>query len=206
MLYIDLTHTFKQSGMPAYPGNPTSELKQVAFIEKDECTLFEVKTGMHIGTHVDAPSHMLANAKGLNDYPVEHFFGKGVLIDARGKEIIDIELLNGKQISKGDIILILTGFSSKFQAAEYYQSYPVITEEFAKKMVASSVKIIGTDTPSPDKAPYLIHKILLKDDVLIIENLANLEALLDYPQFEVIALPVRFEAEAAPIRIVAQIK
>ncbi len=191
--------------MPAYPGNPTSELKQVAFIGKDECTLFEVKTGLHIGTHVDAPSHMLENAKGLNEFSVEHFFGNGVLIDARGQEIIDIELLNGKQISKGDIILILTGFSSKFEDTEYYQSHPVITEEFARKIIEYGVKMIGTDTPSPDKSPYLIHKILLKENVLIIENLRNLEALLEHPQFQIIALPVKFEAEAAPIRVVAEI-
>ncbi len=204
MKYIDLSHTFTSS-MPVYPGNPKSQLKQVAFIGKDECTLFEVKTSMHIGTHVDAPSHMLENGKGLHEYPIEHFFGNGVLIDARGKETIDVELLGRKQILKEDIVFILTGFSSKFKEAEYYQSYPVITEEFAKKIVANGVKMIGTDTPSPDKAPYLIHKILLKVDVLIIENLANLEALLPYPQFDVIALPIKFDAEASPIRVVAQI-
>ncbi|MBI4272865.1 cyclase family protein [Candidatus Uhrbacteria bacterium] len=204
MKYIDLTHTFTSS-MPVYPGNPKSELTQVAFIEKDECTLFEIKTSMHIGTHVDAPSHMLEKGKGLNEYPIEHFIGRGVLIDARGNETIGPQLLNGKQISKGDIILILTGFSLKFREAEYYQSYPVMTEEFAKKIVECGVKMIGVDTPSPDKSPYLIHKILLKNDVLIIENLTNLEALLPHPQFDVIALPIRFDAEASPIRVVAQI-
>ena len=204
MQYIDLTHTFKSS-MPAYPGNPKSELKQVAFIGKDECALSEVKTGMHIGTHVDAPSHMLENGKSLDAYPPEHFFGRGVLLDARGKETIDIDLLDGRQLSKGDIVLIVTGFSLKFQEAEYYTSYPVITEEFARKMVEHGVKMIGVDTPSPDRSPYLIHKILLKDDVLIIENLANLEALLTHSQFEIVALPIKFDAEASPIRVVAKI-
>lgn len=66
--------------------------------------------------------------------------------------------------------------------------------------------MVGTDTPSPDKSPYLIHKILLKGDVLIIENLTNLESLLSHSEFEVIALPIRFEAEASPIRVVAKVK
>ena len=204
MQYIDLTHLFKQNGMPAYHGDPESELKQVSFIGEDDCNSFEVKTGLHVGTHVDAPAHMLQNGKWLDEYPVDRFFGNGVVIDARDRETIGIESLAAKEISKGDIVLILTGFSAKFEEPEYYLSYPVMTEEFAEKMVEFGVKMVGMDTPSPDKSPYSIHKILLGNDVLIIENLTNLESLLTFPRFEVIALPVRFEAEAAPIRVVAR--
>lgn len=203
MKYIDLTHTFKQS-MPVYPGDPEPELKQIAFADKDGYNDFKITTGMHVGTHMDAPLHMLQNGKRLSEYSVDHFFGKGHLIDARGKSI-DADLLEGKQISKGDIVLIMTGLSSKFGTSEYYESYPEISEAFASKMVEIGVSIVGMDTPSPDRPPFAIHKLLLGNDVLIIENLTNLEILLEHVQFTVVALPAKFDSEAAPVRVVAQI-
>lgn len=203
MKYIDLTHTFKQL-MPIYPGDPESELKQTAFIEKNGCNEFQIKTGMHVGTHMDAPLHMLSNGKRLSEYPPEHFFGKGHLIDARGKSI-DANLLKGKSISKGDIVLVMTGFSNQFGKPEYYESYPEISESFATKMVELGVKIVGMDTPSPDRSPFAIHKLLLKNNILIIENLTHLESLLDYAQFTIVALPAKFDCEAAPVRVIAQL-
>lgn len=204
MPYIDLTHTFK-STMPVFPGDSKPELKQVGFFGKDECVHFRVTTGMHVGTHIDAPSHMLENGKGLNAYSVDHFFGNGMLIDARGKERIGEELLEGKTLSKGDIVLILTGFSEKFENPAYFDNYPEITEKFARIMVERGVKIVGLDSASPDRSPYRVHKILLGSDILILENLTNLAVLLPHPIFEVIALPPKFDAEAAPVRVIAKV-
>ena len=203
MKYIDLTHTFKQK-MPVYPGDPEPVIKQIAFFDKNGYNDFQITTGMHVGTHMDAPLHMIQNGKKLSEYSADHFFGKGHLIDARGKSI-NASLLEGKQIVKGDIVLIMTGFSGKFGTPEYYESYPEISDAFASKMVEFGVSIVGIDTPSPDHPPFAIHKLLLKNDILIIENLTNLENLLEHAQFTVVALPVKFYSEAAPVRVVAQI-
>ena len=64
--------------------------------------------------------------------------------------------------------------------------------------------MVGMDTPSPDHAPYKVHKILLGNEILILENLTNLEQLLN-KNFEVIALTPKLEADAAPARVVAKI-
>ncbi len=201
MKYIDLTHTFKPN-MPVYPGDPEPELRQTAFADKDGYNEFQIKTGMHVGTHMDAPLHMLQNGKRLSEYSPEHFFGKGYLIDARGRSI-DADLLDGKKISKGGIVLIMTGFYKKFGTSEYYESYPEITKAFASKMIELGVKLVGMDTPSPDRSPFAIHKLLLRNNVLIIENLTNLENLLGHAQFTVAALPAKFDTEAAPARVIA---
>ena len=89
--------------------------------------------------------------------------------------------------------------------SEYYKNYPEITEAFANRLGELGVSIIGTDTSSPDRAPYIVHKILFKSDILIIENLTNLEKLIGQKNFEVIALPTKFQADAAPVRVVAKI-
>lgn len=204
MKTIDLTHLFK-ADMPVFPGDTKPSLKQVGFIGKDECCSFRVETGMHVGTHMDAPSHMLEGAKGLAEYPPEHFIGRGVLLDARGKSSIDVDLLEGAPSLEGAIVLIFTGFDQRFEDENYYENYPELTEAFAQELVRQKPKIVGMDTPSPDRAPYLIHKILLKEDVLIIENLCNLEELLPHKDFKVSALPTKFDAEAAPVRVVAEV-
>jgi len=99
----------------------------------------------------------------------------------------------------------MTGFSDKFGQEEYFKSYPELQEEFSLKLVELGISIVGMDTPSPDRSPFKIHKLLLKNDVLIIENLTNLKTLLEFNNFNVSALPPKLEAEAAPVRVVAQV-
>lgn len=204
MKYLDLTHTIKEN-MPVYPGDPSPEIKQVGFMEKDGFNDTQIKLGTHTGTHIDAPFHMIKNGKRLTEYEPGRFFGPGHLIDARGKAI-SADLLDGKKISQGDIVLIITDFSDKFGAPEYYESFPEISPDFALRIVEFGVSLIGLDFPSPDRPPFNVHKILLGGDVLIIENLVNLAPLLGHKKFTVAALPAKFSAEAAPARVIAIIK
>src|SRR3989338_8364412 len=115
-MYIDLTQTFGPV-MPVYPGDPAPELKQIAAIEKDGFVDHQLNTAMHVGTHMDAPWHMIVNGKKISQIDPDKFFGPGKLIDVRGKEKIDLDLLNGSEISEGDIVLVFTGFGSKFHEA-----------------------------------------------------------------------------------------
>jgi kynurenine formamidase len=202
-MYIDLTHNFNNE-MPVFPGDSAPQLVQTTSVAKDGIAHFEIKTAMHIGTHMDAPAHMVQGGKLLHEYPAEKFFGRGVVIDARGKSFADADLLSSVKISKRDIVLVCFGWSTEFGKDEYYNNYPVLTSAFGKKLVELGANIVGMDTPSPDKAPYEVHKILFNGDILIIENLKNPEQLLG-KNFEVVALPVKFEAEAAPCRVVAKV-
>ena len=67
------------------------------------------------------------------------------------------------------------------------------------------MSMVGVDTPSPDLAPFPIHKLLLCQRNFIIENLTNLTSLLSTPSFDIIALPIKFAADGAPARIIAKI-
>ena len=203
MQYIDLTHTFVPD-MPVFPGDPGPELVQIADIAKEGFADFQIKTGMHVGTHMDAPAHILAGGKFLHEYPPQKFFGHGVVLDARGKSSAEEKLLSSAEVVKGDIVLVCFGWSSEFGQDEYYENYPEITEALAKHLFDIGISVIGMDTPSPDRAPYSVHKILFKQDILIIENLTNLEQLIG-KKFEVVALPAKLQTEAAPCRVVAKL-
>ena len=65
--------------------------------------------------------------------------------------------------------------------------------------------MVGLDTPSPDSAPYAIHKLLFEQNILIIENLKNLESLAGFNQIEIFAFPLKLDADASPVRIVARV-
>lgn len=204
MQYIDLTHTFDEK-LPVYPGDLEPELTQSASLESDGYNEYTLKTGLHVGTHMDAPLHMIEGGKRLSEYPAEHLIGPGYLIDARGKTKIDVELFEQTHSLKHSIVLVMTGFNQYYREPRYYEAFPEFTLNFAQKLIDLGVKIVGSDTPSPDREPFAVHKLLLAKDILIIENLTNLELLVDTPNFEVIALPMKLRSEAAPVRVIAQV-
>lgn len=190
--------------MPVYGEDPTPTLAPIASIEEDGYADHLLTTGMHTGTHIDAPAHMIPNSKKISDYPPETFFGRGKILDARGVKNIGASLLNNIMLDAGDILLIYTGWSEKFSNPAYFTDYPELTEEFAKRIVQSGICMLGLDSPSPDQPPYPIHKILLSKEILIIENLTNLNQLIGKP-FEVCASPLNIRADAAPARVIAHL-
>jgi kynurenine formamidase len=204
MTYIDLTHTF-HSEIPVYPGDPAPKIKKIADFNTDGFFMYKVSTGMHVGTHMDAPLHMIEGGKKMSEFAPEKFIGSGKLIDARGKNLVEPDVLEEVELVEGDIVIVMTGFSEKFREKIYFNAPPELSIDFAQKLVEAKVKIVGIDFASPDKPPFKVHKILLGSEILIIENLTNLEKLIGIDNFEVSALPVKYETEAAPVRVVARI-
>jgi len=154
---------------------------------------------------MDGPLHMVKDGKKLSEIYPEQFIANGHVIDVRSKSEIEADVLNDKDIKAGDCVLFYTGFGKDFRSANYFENYPVLTEDLAQKLVELAIKFIGTDASGPDTAPYnKIHRILLAKEILILENLTNLESLLNIFKFEVIALPAKFDAEAASVRVIAK--
>jgi kynurenine formamidase len=204
MKTIDLTHTF-DADAPEYPGDPVPELVQIAAVDKDGYTNHRITTGMHVGTHIDAPLHMIQDGKRISDISPDRFIGRGRLIDARGASLVSAEFLEGRGVRKDDIVLVMTGFSKRYGEAEYYEAFPEIGEDFAREAVELGVKMVGMDMSSPDRPPYTVHKLLLGADILIIENLTNLESLIGIEAFEVLALPAKLPTDAALARVIARV-
>lgn len=202
MTFIDLSHRFALP-MPVYPGDPEPRLVQTASLAKDGYVDFQLTSGMHVGTHMDAPAHMLADGKMIDAYSVDSFTGPGVLIDARGAATLGAELLEGVTIPRNAVVLFATGWDEKYRMPEYFTGFPTMTDACAKALCDADARIVGTDTASPDRPPFAIHRILLGHGMFILENLTNLHALAGHPSFEVFAFPPRLAAEAAPVRVVA---
>jgi kynurenine formamidase len=204
-LYLDLTHPISDQ-MPCYPGDLQVSLKQQTFYQTDGHNNFALSTGMHAGTHLDGLMHLTESLTRIAELPLDRFAGNGFLVNVHGQREIDLPDSVFANLSTGAVVLFYTGFDQCFGNEDYYRSYPAISEATAWHLVKKGVKMIGMDSPSPDYAPYNIHKILLSNNILIIENLTNLSALLPYREFELLAFPLKIEADSSPVRVVARIE
>ena len=203
-LYLDLSHEITDK-MPVYPGDiPVSLLQQASFREEGH-TNFQLSTGMHAGTHLDGPMHLTDSLTRMADFPLELLAGRGFLVNVVGQKTIDLPESTFDALQPGAIVLFYTGFDSCFAQDAYYLSYPELSESTAQLMVKKRVRMVGMDTPSPDYAPFRIHEILLGNQILILENLTNLSALLPYREFELLAFPLKIRADSSPVRVVARV-
>ena len=202
--YIDLTQPITDN-MPCYPGDQPVSLQQIAFLEQEGHSNFLLSTGMHSGTHLDGPMHLTSSLTRIAELPVDAFAGPGLLVNVVGQKIIDVPESAFNQLNPGSVVLFYTGFDHYFGQKAYYLSYPALSENTAHLLVKKRVKMVGVDFPSVDYEPFKIHNILLSNNILILENLTNLAALLPCRDFELLAFPLKIRADSSPVRVVARI-
>lgn len=202
--YIDLSYEIEHQ-MAVYPGDDELKLYRHRFLNRDYYNDTKLETGMHVGTHIDAPSHLLNKDRFICDYPVEKFIGNGCLLDVRNEEIIKLKDEYLDKVQEGDIVLLYTGYDEFFGTDKYFENHPIVDEKLAQFFVDRGVKLIGIDMLSPDQYPFKVHHKLLENDILIIENLRNLKKLEGVKRFEVMAFPLNIRAEASLTRVVARI-
>jgi kynurenine formamidase len=202
---IDLTHTILHQ-MPVYPGDAETVLAQSKHINSDYYNNHQLSINMHAGTHIDGPMHLLDVQQYIDEFPVEQFVGDGVLLDVCGVSTIDYNEQYEALIKEGQIVIVYTGHGELYGQPAYFTDYPVLTAEFVDLLIRKKVKMIGLDTPSPDKYPFDIHKSLFGSSILIIENLKHVHRLKGIQAFEIIALPLRIKADSSIARVIARVK
>ncbi|MEV5408454.1 cyclase family protein [Thermopolyspora sp. NPDC052614] len=202
------------TGMPVYPGDPEVELRPALTVPEDGCNVLGLRLGSHTGTHVDAPRHVDDRLSTLDELPLDHFVGPAVVVDARGRPprtplgpdlFADVAHL-------GMIVLVATGWSARW-GAEDYHAHPYLSPEAARLLAGAGVPTVGIDALSVDATPaeeLPAHHALCGAGVVIAENLANLDALVEAQSagvpIEVSLLPLRlFGADGSPVRAVARL-
>lgn len=200
-MLIDLSVPINEQ-TPVYPGDPTTKIVPAGDISKDGFCDHYVSMGTHVGTHIDAPMHMIKGGKSLDQVSVDQFVGHGKLVKVNGS---DFDAVRHADIQEGDIVLFRTDTSDKYYDSAYFDNYPAMSEDVAKYLVEAKVKMVGVDTCSVDNQDgFPIHKILLSGDVLIIENLTSLNQLAG-KEFKVYALPLKLQVDGSPARVVAEV-
>lgn len=211
MRVIDLSHPIT-AGMPVYPGDPLPSLDVASTLEGIGYVTRRIAIGSHMGTHMDAPAHMIAGGRTLDAYPVGHFIGAAVTLDLKARAARTIEraaLLPHQAIIAGnDFLLLNTGWYDYWGEDRYFVDYPVLSVDAALWLADLGLRGIGVDTVSVDaagagaSAASAVHHALLSRDMVIIENLTNLDALSGL-RFTFAAFPLSIDqADGSPVRAV----
>lgn len=209
MNVVDLGHPITD-GMVVFPGDAVPSVKPGAAIETDGWRTTLVYMSSHAGTHIDAPAHMLADGKYLDEMPCEKFFGCAIVADVRGNvdrkiEVDDIKV-SREDMECADFLLFRSDWCAKWDTEEYKTGYPTLSAEAAEWLTRQNLKGIGVDTLSVDtvdSSDCEIHKILLRGGLLIIENLCQLYKAGEAP-FCLAALPLSLKKQdGGPARVMA---
>ncbi|GEM_PF-1932568 len=161
-------------------------------------------------THFDTPSLYFAGGKTIDQYPLDWFIGKAVVVDVSKLETITVEdvkeSLVRHYLPPRMIVLFYTGWARKRGSDEYYE-HPEITPELADWLVERRVKMIGVDMPNPERRPdRYVHKKLLSNDVLILENLDDMSPIAGRI-VTLYAYPMKLRgSEVTPARVVARVR
>lgn len=180
---------------PKFSNDVSFEITQVSF----QCV---------VGTYLDSPFHRYEGMKDISQITLDQVISEGVVFDARGLQPWDS--FTPKPMNNdlgGKIVLINFGWDKHFDT-EKYHSYPYISEEFISYLVDQHPLAVGVDTINIDNSNDLTrpaHTNLLKENILIIENLVNLDLLLN-KVIRFYAIPVKLQDTASfPVRAFAEI-
>ena len=212
MNHQDLTLIVSKS-IPSFPGSPTPQFIPWSSLNKDGYNLELLFLSSHTGTHLDAPYHFAKNGKKIHQIPVSRFIGKALLIKIKKgsdqsiskKDILDFEKNNGK-IKNSSSVIFFTDWQKNLKTKFYFTSNPGLSKSATDYLVSKKINLVGIDSPSIDlgkDSNFTAHKILAKNNILIVENLANLERVPNL-EFNFSILPLNLkDATGSPVRAIA---
>jgi kynurenine formamidase len=211
MNVVDLSHVLAES-MPAYPGTKPPRIVDACTVAQHGFAEKLISLYSHTGTHIDVPGHILAHAAKLDDFNAGHFVGPGCVLDVFAVPGANIEIADIKKyearLRSVEYALLHSGWARYWGDAKYFNAYPVLSEAAAQWLTGFNLKGVGLDMISADEmdsTAMTIHKVFFEKNMVIVENLADLEALIG-EEFIFSCLPLKVAAgDGSPVRAVAMI-
>ena len=156
----------------------------------------------HTATHVDL---VFAD----NRIEPERMIGRGKLIvvtQSPGSEIQLDDIEHQVEIESGDFVFFRTDWS-RFVGTEEYYNHPELSPEVVQWLVSKRINAVGIDALGLGRARRHgeYDRLLVKNNIFVIENLANLSAI-PRREFKVYCFPLNIEnVDAIPARVVVEI-
>ncbi len=120
-------------------------------------------------------------------------------------DIVRFESKDGA-IPAESAVIFHTGWNENLSKKGFFEKNPGLSVSAAKYLSSKKINLVGIDSPSIDigtDGSFSAHKILLKSDILILENLCNLGKI-KKTHFGIIALPLKLHgATGSPVRAIA---
>lgn len=157
----------------------------------------------HMGTHFDVMD---------KEFPLEYTARRGVIFDVahiRGRDI-SVEDIDLRQVHENMFVAFHTGFIDEVEygTPKYFKEHPQLSHELIKSLLDKNISIIGIDCAGirSGKEHVPADQRCADCGVFVVENLANLKALLSVgTEFTARTYPVRFTGRTGlPCRVVAE--
>jgi arylformamidase len=168
----------------------------------DNLTLSTLHATVHLGAHVDAPSHYGVDAPAVEQWAVERFVGPCQVIRLEverlqrvGPEVLPPALATSR-------VLFATGTFP--DPTRFNEDFAGLAPELIEGLSGLGATLVGVDTPSVDlfhSKALEAHQACLRHDVAILEGLV----LAHVPPgvYELVALPLRLAGfDASPVRAI----
>ena len=178
---IDLTQPL-DAEVHVYPGDPPFSCRQFYTVPSDGCSVHAISCSSHVGTHIDAPSHFLVNGATVDQLPLSTFILPALILDVshkKARECIAWDTVEpiAHRIRPGIAVLFRTGWSRYWrrtttappspdsrEPTHHYFDHPWLATDVAEGLLALGVRVVGTDTMSPDQSPLPISSVVGSND------------------------------------------
>lgn len=209
-MIIDLSQSIN-SDIKLYPGSPNVYFLKWSKYSIDGYDSEAIFLSTHTGTHMDAPSHFIEGAESIDDIYVNRFVMKNVhllkIFKSSNQLITTEDIINSNiDIKENDSIVFSTGWEHNYNSDNYISSNPGLSSQAATYLSNKKINAVAIDSPSIDsgiESEFPVHQILLKNNIIIIENICNL-AQIDKKNFRLIAIPLKLRgASGSPVRALA---
>jgi len=165
-----------RADMPTYPGEPGPQLEFTAQLSKgDSANVSVLSLGSHTGTHVDAPSHFLDGAPGVDSLPPEALVGRAYVAEFGGESHITAAELDAMGIPADcQRLLFKTRNGRLWDDAEFQRDFIALAPDAARALAERGLRLVGIDYLSIERfrpERHEVHETLLASGVVILEGL-----------------------------------
>lgn len=208
--YLDVTFPFSDQ-LAVWPGDMPVTVNRSTGIS----TVSELHMSSHVGTHVDAPAHFIPQGSTVDQLPLDVLIGPAWVAHIPGTSQITAQLLDLCNIPAGVGRLLLKTDNSlprslgrilPDRAAAFDTHYTALDPTAGEWLLARGIRLVGIDGPSVDpfdSDTFALHRMLLANEVIIIENLVLAD--IEPGGYRLICLPLRYEGgDGAPARVVLE--
>jgi arylformamidase len=192
--------------MTAYKDRKVVSFNYVKTFERDQVRESSITLGSHSGTHIDAPSHFLADGNASHQMPLGATCGPCIVLDCTNvTEAITDADLKQHAIEQGARVLLKTRNSALDATAPFAYDFIYLAASGAAYLASKKIKAVGIDFLGIERQQpsHATHETLMRAGITIIEGLRL--AAVHPGSYMLWCLPLSVQGlEAAPARAVLQ--
>lgn len=207
MKIIDITIPLSNE-TPVWEGETgITILRSANLDEGGEYNVSRCEFGLHSGTHIDAPFHVMASGTTIDAIPLEKMIGTVQIVKVpSGVKVMDAVCLKGLKIDPSIKRVIFKTTNSQFwdqRPLKFNRGFVALDTSGAEYLLPMNMKLIGIDYFSISSFHDLRkpHEILLAEKIVLLEN-ADLRQV-EPGIYQLFCLPLKvIGTDGAPVRAI----